>query len=903
MKKDKNRKLQGSVLLTVVFVMAILIVFLFGTMSLAIAANNRSHVNYSSAQTGITARAVAESAIKAVANDSDIAETYAKAVAGLEEGQELTVGVDLSSHEENRIGTMGNVSNVTISHVGTTKFYDPIKNQWEDRDVLKFTATVDMAGVQSTSSVYVVKHLERDKSLGGGGGAGFVTTAGAVLKTQTSIFGGAYINLPEENEAKQYIYTGTYEDRMANRTFDNKGNGIEANINRHFLENEGAVIEADLVVNNDMYIQNWSGVVFPGKGKGITVWGDMMFDTDTFEDFEYVMVESARNSLVNDKNEINFNEIPYIYVDGKIKGEDNIVRLGNDNQNFPLNTFCASIEAGRLPKLDEYGNQIIDEWGNQQFTDNGKKSILASNIYCMDKELTSQVRMVANSALYSWAESTVKKVTSTKRTTEIEGEICSKGNLVLEEVTVDGDVRVEGTLTAIGDVVVKGDVVAGKIENINNITIDGGGKIYANVSNIGFYYVYTPEMNEEGKFVAINGEVLNDSRFTDGEPNEEYAENIPEIYHILETGWYPSKEGSKDHVTGNEENTDYFYFDSENLQVAPQDEVEKAYIDMLPPGGVIDTNNLAGYKIDTNTDESEIKSVNDYIAEHGSIYPEYAEREAVLGINGYGADTKVARTLEEIFNKISNPYDAAILPSEHGADTIYEDLKEQENGDYTGRYEAQTTITKSCVIDSATFANGLILDPTAVMTKSMVVVIRGNVTIQNAPLYVNDTSGKKVYIYIQNYNEIGGKLTLSQGSILTNTYKDLIQNSSLGYNSTNGYNIKQNSKHIPNVYIYGDVNSELDIQNMSIITAYVKSPYISATIGGGQASSPTSFYYNNYNIMQTNKQLVIGCFNVKEVTSANPVNTVYISEKDDDGGGTVDQKGEYWYRPYYYSEF
>ena len=80
MKKDKNRKLRGSVLLTVVFVMSILIIFLFGTLTLALAANNRAHVNYSSAQTGITARAVAESAIKAISNGSQAGKDYAAAV-------------------------------------------------------------------------------------------------------------------------------------------------------------------------------------------------------------------------------------------------------------------------------------------------------------------------------------------------------------------------------------------------------------------------------------------------------------------------------------------------------------------------------------------------------------------------------------------------------------------------------------------------------------------------------------------------------------------------------------------------------------------------------------------------------------------------------------------------------
>ena len=67
MKTIKNRKLKGSVLLTVVSVMALLIIFLSGTLVLATAANNRAHVNYSTAQTNITARTVVNTAYNAKA--------------------------------------------------------------------------------------------------------------------------------------------------------------------------------------------------------------------------------------------------------------------------------------------------------------------------------------------------------------------------------------------------------------------------------------------------------------------------------------------------------------------------------------------------------------------------------------------------------------------------------------------------------------------------------------------------------------------------------------------------------------------------------------------------------------------------------------------------------------------
>ena len=47
----KNNKVKGSILFTVVSVMAILIIFLMGTLVLATSASNRAHRTYSTSQT------------------------------------------------------------------------------------------------------------------------------------------------------------------------------------------------------------------------------------------------------------------------------------------------------------------------------------------------------------------------------------------------------------------------------------------------------------------------------------------------------------------------------------------------------------------------------------------------------------------------------------------------------------------------------------------------------------------------------------------------------------------------------------------------------------------------------------------------------------------------------------
>ena len=56
MKTEKNNKLRGTVLFTVVAVMALLIIFLTGTLALATASSNRAHKSYSSSQASYTAK-------------------------------------------------------------------------------------------------------------------------------------------------------------------------------------------------------------------------------------------------------------------------------------------------------------------------------------------------------------------------------------------------------------------------------------------------------------------------------------------------------------------------------------------------------------------------------------------------------------------------------------------------------------------------------------------------------------------------------------------------------------------------------------------------------------------------------------------------------------------------------
>ncbi len=1001
MKNEKNRKLKGSVLLTVVFVMAILIVFMFGTLSLALSASNRSHVNYSSAQTSVTARAVAESAISAIANNSENGKAYATAIANLKDRNSLEVGVQLSSDADGPLA-MGDVSNVVISHIGTTDFYDPVTNRWETRDVLKFTANVEMAGVVSTSSVYVVKHYDKDTAGGTGGGAGFVTTAGANLKTQTSVFGGAYISLPELSEAKKYNYAGDYATRMASRTFRKVEPGKD--VKKFEMNNSGAVLEADVYVNSDMYIQNWSGFVFPYTGTGITVLGDLGFDTNAKDHLNYIMVNKP-------SGDITFQEVPYLYVDGKITGKDGVVVLGPKEtknnvstieETFPFNTFCASIEATH------------------------PDSIINSNIYCMDEGLDSIIKGSKHTLLYTWAGDTINKIESKKRTTSVGGEICTMGNLTLENIVIDGDVRVKGNLTVTGKVIVNGDVaVEGNItgtiltedpgaENANGLYVSGNiycdsldastVKTELEIQNKkGYFNVYDPTIRTvDGVtgYTLCNGQIINDHHFANGMLKNDTLPagytGVPKIYHTMNENELPNPDanGIETDISGYVLGTDYFYEgvspELDKYKFTDEEGKPCFYCETKIVGFQPSDGNTEGYevikigdteykyrlktnyytKVESPTSKHMVSiggSLQKYLDKIGEdeVYPEYATREAVLAYpgSGYNEDTKIVKTIEEVLTDVANPYNQVLpggmksiydnetciesllqLADEQGiaatadqlttlgttaagkqkyefnGETYYHVKKEESNGQWADVVKnASMFISESCKLGGFEIPKGVIIDPGS---KSIVIGVDSGKTLTFAKsdgnaekgkgnIFVDDAEGGDVYFYIDN----NATLDFKGNILLTRGYWDLFKTTKkISYNTPekDGYTSIEKAlddRMKPNVQVFGIKDAKLNIANCDTMSMYVKSPEISTSIGGGTGAMADSFLYNGYDVIvgadgANVKQLLIGCFNVKEAEPAeNQLRVVFIPE---DGGKkkvVIDQLNNFWYRPYYYSEF
>lgn len=460
-KREKKRKLRGSVLLTVVCVMSLLIVFLFGTLALATAANNRAHVNYSTAQTGVTSRTVVDAAIKAMEANT----TFGNAVSALKfdnsgSANGFAVNVELGSELE--AGRYGHIKPVSISAVGKKQFYDSNKNEWIDGDIIRFTSTVSMAGVDSTTSAYIVKQPPGEGYNDSPGGAGFVTTSSASINCQTNLFGGSYINLPKLETAENFDYTYRTENEY------NKWK-VDKTIYRQFQKNDAFqltnansdfTVEADLYVNNNLDFHQAPNILFPKKGTGITVWGDMIFSEATSSDRMQIIMPF-------DTSNLEFNEVPYIYVDGCLKVTNKSIINTHEKHKYPLNIFCgyAEITAGDGPV--EVGGDI----------------------YCMNSTKESRFECSTTTTLYDWTGSVVNKSTASG-SSGISGSIYSKGDVCLKNITV-GDVRVEGNCRVGSNVVINGDLVVG-----GKLTIDSGATITGNI-------YYNPAINNFDAAIGV----------------------------------------------------------------------------------------------------------------------------------------------------------------------------------------------------------------------------------------------------------------------------------------------------------------------------------------------------------------------------------------------------------------
>ncbi len=505
MKTNTNRRFKGSVLFTVVSVMALLIIFLMGTLVLASSANNRAHKSYSTSQTQYTARAAVDSILAAVGDPSPEGIALANSIQSLDDVTDTPINVSVDIGDT----SLGRVTNANISLVDPAyPVYDSVKQKWVHCRRYAISAEVTLGKDTTTVTSYVL--YDAPVGTSGGGGGGFTTNGGVDgAGNHTSAVGGTYIALGNAS-TKQYIGTsGLLSYDLTDKLYlSDSGRGHDASNNpvAPYKFGNKYLMEVPFVIDGSMQMNAEANFLIPHTGEGIAVWGDLDFGNYAME-ISSVNMNNQDSDLTTPTvlDAYEFTDIPYLYVDGKITTQSNL-RLGNGT--MPLNVFCGYIEPVQNNSCQIY-----------------------ADVYCYDADKTTVLGANNSSSgrLYQWASSVVNQGVSYNYHG---GNFYSKGSLKINSfMKIEGDVKVEGNadITNEGQLktIINGDLIVNGDLNLKGATVYGNVVCYGNatIENCDIYR----DLSVEG---SLTVDTYSQSRivniYNDATSGMTYAKLLPE---------------------------------------------------------------------------------------------------------------------------------------------------------------------------------------------------------------------------------------------------------------------------------------------------------------------------------------------------------------------------------------
>ena len=333
LKEHKTKRVKGSVLFTVLVVLMVLIVFLVGTLGIATAANRRAQNAFTSSQAQYTARSVVDGVVVAMQNVED----FKKAIDALpdydaadpDKSKMIMDGSQVTLPTDQNYGT---VQEVEVARQPSQYSFDETKQLWTEVNVLKVTATVRSGKEVSSYSTYITSALEAketvippsgDRVLSGGTAA--ISTPSLSVGANVSMYGGAAVGFDITKLLNTAVdpYTYTFDPTQVS-----SGNANDSN-----------VIEAPFSVYGSFELNgsDTTKIIFPSVGTGMTIWGDLGFQNGC--------VFGSGNNSLKTATAVNYSEMPFVYVEGKMKFYNNNANTcqmtGGD---FPLMFVVGGIE-------------------------------------------------------------------------------------------------------------------------------------------------------------------------------------------------------------------------------------------------------------------------------------------------------------------------------------------------------------------------------------------------------------------------------------------------------------------------------------------------------------------------------------------------------------------------------
>lgn len=467
MKTENKKTLRGTILFTVVCVMALLIIFLTGTLALASAAGNRAHKSYSTSQANYTARAAIDSFATAMQRNDAIAAAVTQV--GTNGLSQLNPIVEIKDKSLGEIGYFDSTGKWVknrilvepVADTGEYRYLDQDNDgvyEWIKTDAVKISATCKVGKEYETVTAFIQKLPYSSNPVNPGGINGLQEAGSSNFPNGALITGGLGVGIKEGDRDTSVYRTHNNQNIATTLTY----------INGSLVTGTGST---------KWYVRRPTDVASaPTPYSATVIDGNLMLENDSFMVLDYTLPKGT---------ELSQKEIPYLYVDGAFCLKNNyettvnlVTKDAKLKETPPYNMFIGTLNVrgtincnATLYLMDEpdgtnYDVKWVDRTGGKDTQTNSNTVAKGKNVFGTN----------STSALYAWSSSVVQK-TDTQFTSKA-GSIYCKGDLTLTKCTIYGDVRVEGNCTVDNTVTIYGNLVVGK-------TLTGkpsfvGGQIYNN---------------------------------------------------------------------------------------------------------------------------------------------------------------------------------------------------------------------------------------------------------------------------------------------------------------------------------------------------------------------------------------------------------------------------------------
>ena len=726
MKTEKKKTLRGSALFTVVAVMAILILFLTGTLMLATASNRRAHKSYSVSQASYTARSAIRS-FKAALEDPTNGPGIQAALYSLDPNDPTDIlepQILMGDNSMGRIGYWDNSGNwkdncIKLEAVpGRVDWvYNETSDEWIPYNVILVTSTCRLGREEETVRAFISRNTEpetHDEPVSDSEVKGLQEAGGNNFGNGGDIYGGLGVSLADDpsDGVGEFLLNNEFQTHTSLNFINATINAATSSFTIHVEKSNTTPVS------------------------GTVVMGNVMVKNDAF-----VVLEDSYEMTKNFRQK----DIPYVYVDQLIyerQGTNSpFVKPagGMGSTKFqPFNIYAgtmfypsqfqakADLYLMDEPTLDGVGNYVTyfatgaatTDWSQWNGVD--QNLVKGENYFgCfLDGSITTTSK--SDKQLYKWATSTFTRKDSFD---SFGGNIYCNGNFHMGAAIINGNVRVKGDFyiekatngyqpETHGDLVVEGriidncdafdvdDIVIGVIYNDElasgagtaTVTLKSGYEKVENSLYPGYTEIETAELDnrelkeENGEIIitddgiqcVIDGNTYSTTPYiltvpitdtTYGDSNPAVITTDPKTrYEVDKDGKFVFT-GEGDERAPVQTTKEKLYFDDEGIPCSESDAKGTYYIKSGIPDVMVpfsDANSVS-------TGSSKAVPYSEFQRVYNSnAYPENMTREKIYGEYQDGKfithlETKLVTTLEEArkalsWNKTDGAFDKTVYP-------------------------------------------------------------------------------------------------------------------------------------------------------------------------------------------------------------------------------------------------